>query len=326
MTFPNIYPKNDAHNGGTLFLYHRRCHLATFVEQILMTKKSSSTPREYELVNANSSEIGHFQSQQHDDDDDEDGVWRVTDRHHVAAGVRVRPVSKRRLASLFCILVVVIIVFLSFCSRNNENEDNSSTTPDDTVSSNQEQASATAASDSPTVSPTATTRSSSPTASPTAPPKESTKKEYNCKGDRIQNGVQLETNHYICDHYLRYRFGMNESGSLIYADDALHTTVNLYNGTKGDYFELLVDGNFTVYNTNNGDVVWQQECSDDVTFSPECLPTNHDTYDCPYLHLHSGGTIVLNWISASSGEWKERNILHMYDLNRNCKDHFVCQP
>ena len=146
---------------------------------------------------------------------------------------------------------------------------------------------------------------------------------YNCQGDRIQNGAKLKTNHFLCDSHNRYRFGMDSGGNLLYADDAFNMTAYLYNGTKGDYFKMLDDGTFTVCNST-GDVVWKEACDDAVSFSKACLPTHHHVYDCPYLHLHSGGTIVLNWIN-NEGDWKERNILHMYNLHK-CQDHFFCYP
>lgn len=253
---------------------------------------SSITPREYELVNATSS----AENERKDPTEQQDGVWIGSEVRHVRS--RYEGHSKF-IGLLICVLVVGVVVIAVSCGGRGEG--------DHDVPAGE------------SIHQDASTIPPSPSVSPTVHPAISTK--YNCQGDRIQNGVKLETNHYICDVYNRYRFGMDESGSLVYADDAFNMTAIIYNGTKGDYFELLQNGSFTVSNST-GITVWQEECENNVSFSAQCLPTHHEVYDCPYLHLHSGGTIVLNWIS---GGWKVRNILHMYDFPK-CHDHFFCYP
>lgn len=261
---------------------------------------SKSTSKEYELVNAGSADI-HV----HEEDD---GVWMSVTR---ASSHRAKQRRRRRklFVLILCALVVVIIVS---CGTRKKSK-----TPAATEATSNQDVSSVAA------PPT----TSAPTLSPTASPQTTSHKpstDYNCEGDRIQNGVKLKTNHFICDtKYYRYRFGMDANGSLIFADDAFNMTAFLYNGIKGDYFKLWKNGTFTVSNSN-GTIVWQKECSDEVSFSPACLPTHHKTYDCPYLHLHGGGTIVMNWINDQD-EWKERSILHMFNFP-TCHDHFFCYP
>jgi len=272
--------------------------------------RSSSAPREYELVNASST----AETEYHEDD----GVWNNT----VPATPMDRPIycGRNRLQVLaFVIFIVIIIVVASTQGRRGDN--NNDGVPVTTESASNQHVAASTTTPSPTAAQTVAS-TPPPTASPTA--HASTEREqYTCEGDRIQNGVKLKTGHFLCDSYNRYRFGMDDTGSLLYADDKFNMTVTIYQGKKGNYFELLKDGTFTVNNSSDS-VVWQEECSDDVSFSAECLPTRHYVYDCPYLHLHSGGTIVLNWIN-SDDEWKERNILHMYNLPQ-CHDHFFCYP
>lgn len=257
---------------------------------------SGSTSKEYELVNARSTDE-HHEIELHEE---EDGVWMSVTRPPTAKQLRRR---RKLIVLILCALVVVII---ASCGTKKKSFTNKTAT-----TSNQD---VSAAAPSSAAAPTPPSSSSPPKSHPT---------KYKCEGDRIQNGVKLKTNHFLCDHYKRYRFGVDAKGSLLYADDAFNMTAILYNGTKGDYFELLRDGTFTVCDSS-GTIVWQEECSDDVGFSAECLPTHHKTYDCPYLHLHSGGTIVMNWINDQD-DWKERNILHLYNFPK-CKDHFFCYP
>lgn len=262
---------------------------------------SKTAPREYELVNAAAADEIELQ-------EEEDGVWM----HMTVAPSKGKAQRRRRRRTLFalilCSMVVLIVVF-SGGKRKSVEKESSAATAEATSNPN------VVAPPPPTDAPK--TKPPSDASTPTLAAK------YNCEGDRIQHGEKLKPNCFLCDHDNRYRFGMDSDGNLVYADDAFNMTSFLYNGTKGDYFELLVDGSFTVYN-NSGDVAWKEKCDDDVSFSAECLPTHQKTYDCPYLHLHSGGTIVLNWIN-DEGDWKERNILHMYNLPQ-CHDHFFCYP
>lgn len=275
-----------------------------------MMKSSSTISREYELVNAKSS-CEHPAAVVAEDEELYDGVWSVD---HVPTTRRLCGRRRRTVGLIACALVVVVILVL-FSGGNGGDDDPAAANE----SSNQSAAVTAAPKPPPTPAAETTAIHPAPTATPTA--HESASIQYHCRGDRIQNDVKLPTDQYICDHYKRYRFGLDHTGSLLYADDAFNKTAVIYDGHAGDYFKLLRDGRFTVYNTSD-DTVWQQECDDEVSFWPECLPTHHDVYDCPYLHLHSGGTIVLNWITKD-GDWKERNILHMYKLP-HCHDHFFC--
>jgi len=268
--------------------------------------RSNSTPEQVELCNARPThENGHRPHL-------EDGVWSVD-----PAAPRNSPVCGRGRNKIIALVALIIIVIIALSiGAGRQRERNSVPTG---VSSNQEGLVSTT--QSPNAAQTVSSTSSSTTPAPTTSVPSTM--QYNCKGERIQNGAKLKTGHYLCAHQSRYRFGMDDTGSLIYADDELNKTANIYNGTKGNYFQLEKDGNFTVYNSTNS-VVWQEECSDDVSFYSACLMTHHDqVYDCPYLHLHGhGGTLVLNYVSDDN-KWQARNALHVYDLSQ-CGRHFFC--
>ena len=41
----------------------------------------------------------------------------------------------------------------------------------------------------------------------------------------------------------------------------------------------------------------------------QCLPD----HDCPYLHMHQGGVMVLNWVDDSRNDsWQSKNFMHVY--------------
>jgi len=282
------------------------CHSHnTTTTSIMMT---SSTLEEVELGHARrpAEENGAPRS---------DGVWSVDTA--VPADGRARICGRRTIIKIVglagCLLFVMILAISIRAGRHNES---SSVATGESINQNTSVSTTLGPNESQTVSTTPL-----PTLSPTSSPTTSAASTlYNCEGNKLQNGVKLKTGHYLCDDHKRYRFGMDDSGSLIYADDELNMTEVINKGKKGDYFELLVDGNFTVHNKSDR-VVWQEDCSDNVTLSDACFTTdNNEVYDCPFLHLQSDGVIVLNYIDDGM---KERNILHIYNLT-SCQDHFIC--
>lgn len=84
------------------------------------------------------------------------------------------------------------------------------------------------------------------------------------------------------------------------------------------YFELTTDGTMVIKSqqTTPGEeeeVLWTRPAEHlrdrPMIHYPRCL-YNHD---CPYLHLHADGVMVLNWINPDDG-WQVRNFLRVYGL------------
>lgn len=132
-----------------------------------------------------------------------------------------------------------------------------------------------------------------------------------CIGERIKNEAKLLVGQLLCAKHGESYFGMDKmSGSFVWYNEKKNRTKILYTeGQSNDYFMLKEDGRFIVYD-KHGNEKWAKKCKDDdVHWNGNCL----EKYDCPYLHLHGGGTIVLNYIK--SGYWNEKNINKLYDFD-----------
>jgi len=134
---------------------------------------------------------------------------------------------------------------------------------------------------------------------------------YVCVGDRAGNGERLARGTALCSHRGRYMFGMDEKGSLVWRDCFEDEERLYYEGTDGDCFFMREDASFVV-SDEDGAVKWEKECKFEVHLTPWCL--EKPTYDCPYLHLHSEGVLVLNWIEEGTGIWKSKGVKKLYNF------------
>jgi hypothetical protein len=161
---------------------------------------------------------------------------------------------------------------------------------------------------------------------------------YNCVDDRLPNNSPLERGSFLCSHKHGFVVGIFDQdaqdksfGDLIWRQVPTGETHTFHRGeehdTEGadilDSFVLSIEGVFQLLN-EEGDVAWESSPHPDrvhlgsVTYNDKCLPE----FDCPYLHLHSDGVMVLNWIedhlNPIDGEidhaWNEKNILELYNF------------
>ncbi|CAB9507505.1 expressed unknown protein [Seminavis robusta] len=207
------------------------------------------------------------------------------------------------------------------------------------------------------VSPPMVTSPPAPTPSPTPHPVHVTmppSEKLGCLTDRFDNENYPENNRlfpgqYICsrDDERRFQFGVSPGGDLLWKDTEPNKTTtqvlfqNPYTPKGGverplpddhpfDYFfSLRTDGTFVmnVVNNTNPDVVvrsqlWTKKPKYKITLSEKCLPH----HDCPYLHVHQGGTCVLNWIGMTIGNplqvgsndnWQNHNFMKVYNFSNN---------
>jgi len=151
---------------------------------------------------------------------------------------------------------------------------------------------------------------------------------YDCQTDRIGHESRLYPGQAICSRKDQFAFGLSLEGIFQWHDCFSDETALFFNGTayldgssssSSDlYFVMAVDASFGIYHRNNktddttttGSLVWKSECQKHVTFFAKCLAPR-PVLDCPYLHLHSGGDVVLNWIDGD-GVWQDRNIQRVY--------------
>mmetsp|Transcript_39222 Transcript_39222/g.79968 ORF Transcript_39222/g.79968 Transcript_39222/m.79968 type:complete len:304 (-) Transcript_39222:170-1081(-) len=131
---------------------------------------------------------------------------------------------------------------------------------------------------------------------------------YGCVGDRMGHDERLDVGKAICSRKGQYVFGMDAGGSLIWRDCFEDESILLFQGEPGDYFVMEDDAAFTVRDVN-GNVKWRKDSQVEVHDTGRCL--YDPAFDCPYLHLHTGGVMVLNWID---GHWKSRNFKKLYDF------------
>ena len=173
-----------------------------------------------------------------------------------------------------------------------------------------------------------------------------------CLTDRFDNEHNPDNNRlypgqYICSHDddQRYRFGLTLSGDVVLEDvesqslqtiyENPHLQGNIENVTvyaKDNlhyYLTLTIEGTLVMHRVHaatddNGNkkvsqlwtAVPQQGAGEylegaTIGLVEQCLPT----HDCPYLHLHKGGVMVLNWIDDSrTDSWQQKNFLKVYDF------------
>lgn len=150
----------------------------------------------------------------------------------------------------------------------------------------------------------------------------SNKKKY--YSDRIQNGEKLYVGEFICSINGIYKLGLDINGNFIHIDSSKegNNQKSIYfNYSKSIiseiekkeyyYFVLQKDGAFTIF--DHGIKIWGKECNRNVSWSEICLSAHKIDYECPYLHIHDGGVVVLNWIDEDD-DWNERNIKRIYDF------------
>jgi hypothetical protein len=140
--------------------------------------------------------------------------------------------------------------------------------------------------------------------------------EYNCLGDRYAHESTLRSGQFLCSNNKHFVFGMTAEGSLIkrsVTPDAKYKKNDIFydKGGGGDYFVLHRDGQLAVYDTNDN-IQWKRESRATIHWTKECL--TKPKFDCPYLHLHDDGVLVLNWI-GSDGRWIAKGIKDAYDFS-----------
>jgi hypothetical protein len=77
------------------------------------------------------------------------------------------------------------------------------------------------------------------------------------------------------------------------------------------YFSLRSDGTLVVQREQGSS--WELPPKEVMELSKDCL----QDHDCPYLHLHRDGVMVLNWIGEEGTQWHEENYLKVYDIENN---------
>ena len=100
-------------------------------------------------------------------------------------------------------------------------------------------------------------------------------------------------------------FDISDDGILLWRDCTTDKTKEYYKGRDGNLLSFVMerDANFVIHD-EDGNIVWEKRCTEIVPFTSMCL--HCPAFDYPYLHLHKGGVMVLNFIDPVNG-WVSRN-------------------
>ena len=147
---------------------------------------------------------------------------------------------------------------------------------------------------------------------------------YGCISDRLQNNEVLGRGTVLCSEGGRYSFGFaKSSNALVWRDCRDGSEREYYRcpSPKDCAFVLSKDGAFTILTegdlsqNNMGKVVYKKLSNiyvDAGESSNECL--DEPRYDCPYIHLHSSGKLVLHYIDEK-GAFKQKVTNKVYSFD-----------
>jgi hypothetical protein len=135
--------------------------------------------------------------------------------------------------------------------------------------------------------------------------------QFICSKNHTNNGAENE----------RYRFGLTLEGELVLQDTLLPESSTyqydrvLYSNDYSNildgsyYFSLQTDGTFAIHGRTLNQLEWSVVPNRQMHWTEQCL----EEHDCPYLHLHPGGVLVVNYID-NDDQWQQKNVLHLYDF------------
>lgn len=140
---------------------------------------------------------------------------------------------------------------------------------------------------------------------------------YTCRTDRLPQESPLYAGQVLCNE--KMRFGMTESNDLFIQDCQADVQTILWSAKEANlaadqlpvHFEMKKNGYFQIISDPSGKVVFESRPKSDVTYHELCL-SHKPKLDCPYLHLHKDGVLVLNWIQEDPHKWKAENVQRRY--------------
>ena len=138
--------------------------------------------------------------------------------------------------------------------------------------------------------------------------------EYDCLSDRLSQNQPIIPGEAICSRDGHLMFGLDHDGSLQWKNCTAGGKKVYHKGGDGTNigsFIMTESADFIVYN-KNGEVTWELPCDVEVERHTQCytVPSGSITYDCPYLHLHRGGNVALNYIDGK--DWIAASINKFY--------------
>jgi hypothetical protein len=142
---------------------------------------------------------------------------------------------------------------------------------------------------------------------------------YECQTDRMGHETPLYAGQALCND--NFRFGVTPDGTFQWHDcsaevakvvfdpnnNNLNTTTDI---VAVSYFSMSPQGTLRLMDDQD-QIIWAKESTVTITYTNECL--HRPLLDCPYLHLHKSGDVVLNSINAQTGLWSARKLERAFD-------------
>lgn len=233
-------------------------------------------------------------------DDNDDSPTLGIETSAVRTGYPRRPWWKSSVAMVLLVAIIMAIIFAVSYSRPN-----SQSSPSNSELSAPQQGSGTDGST--TASPGQTSGAGSSSGSPTPAPTMCAEEHFEvCQTDRMGHETPLFAGQALCNH--QFRFGITPRGSFEWYDCAQQVTRVIYKNRTISYFSMSSAGVFRVMDLNN-QTIWQKKPKMNISYTKQCL--SRPLLDCPYLHLHRDGVLVLN--SIENGQWSDRNVERAFD-------------
>ena len=142
---------------------------------------------------------------------------------------------------------------------------------------------------------------------------------YGCISDRLQNNEMMGRGTLLCSEGGRYSFGFGLDGSLVWRDYCRDGSERVYyrcQSSKDCAFVLTKNATFTVremaVSGYIGKNVYEKSSRVQGISSNNCLV--EPRYDCPYIHLHSSGKLVLHYVDQK-GEFKQKTTDKVYSFD-----------
>eukprot|EP00563_Minutocellus_polymorphus_P019984 CAMPEP_0197718932 /NCGR_PEP_ID=MMETSP1434-20131217/2888_1 /TAXON_ID=265543 /ORGANISM="Minutocellus polymorphus, Strain CCMP3303" /LENGTH=206 /DNA_ID=CAMNT_0043303627 /DNA_START=208 /DNA_END=824 /DNA_ORIENTATION=- len=136
------------------------------------------------------------------------------------------------------------------------------------------------------------------------------KNDYGCISDRLQNNEVIGRGTLLCSEGGRYSFGLDGSSNALVWRDCRDGSERVYYrcpSSKDCAFVLTEGATFAVreeaVSGNKGEILFEKPSIVDGILSKNCLV--EPRYDCPYIHLHSSGKLVLHYVDQK-GEFKQK--------------------
>jgi hypothetical protein len=142
---------------------------------------------------------------------------------------------------------------------------------------------------------------------------------FECLTDRIGHFQWIQRGQALCND--PHRFGLTQAGVLIKEVcgdfDTNRTTAILFSHPDAKGFQMTGHGHFQLVASidvapdvvKNENILEEAEPNVPIEPTGQCL--SRPVLECPYLHLHKSGDLVLNSIN-SDGSWSDRKVRKVF--------------